>query len=125
MLLPHLVAALGDDDRVAGAGEEVGGGDHPVGVEPFAAGGVEDEVVGGEGLVQRGVFEGHAANDDVQLDVQVEDLRVHLQVGLNQLGAVGEVFDHTDGGRGLGAHRKLVHLLLREDRTGRTAQAGL
>ena len=68
MLLPHLVAALVDDDRVAGAGEEIGGGDHPVGVEPFAAGGVVGEGTGVKNLVQGGVFKGDAANDDVQVD---------------------------------------------------------
>ncbi len=97
-LLPHGVAALVDCNRVAGAGEEIGGGDHPVGAEPFAAGGVVGEVAGVDGLVQRGVLKGHAADDDVHRDVQVHDLRVHLQIGLEEFGAVRKGVHHADGG---------------------------
>jgi len=124
-LLPDPVAALGNDDGVAGAGEEIGGGDHPVGVEPFTADGGVGEGVGGEKFVQRGVFKGDTADDDVQLDVEIGHVWGHLQVGLHQLGAVGEGFNHADVSGGLRADREFVDLLLREDRSGRTAQAGL
>ncbi len=110
---------------MTGAGEEVGGGNHSVGAEPFAAGGVVGEVAGVDGLVERGVFKGHAANDDVHRDVQIHDLRVHLQVGLEELGTVREGVQNADIRRGLRTEGKFVHLLLREDGAGRTAQAGL
>jgi hypothetical protein len=110
---------------VAGTGEEVGGGDHPVGEEPFAAGGVVGEVAGVDGLVQGGVLKGDAADDDVHRDVQIHDLWVHLQVGLEEFGAVREGFQNADIRRGLRTEGKFVHLLLREDGAGRTAQAGL
>ena len=110
---------------MAGTSEQVGGGDQAVGVEPFAAGGVEGEFVGVEGLVQGGILESDAADDDVHPDGKVQDVRVHLEVGLEKLGAVGEGLDHADEGRGLGTECELVHLLLREDRAGGAAETGL
>ena len=112
---------------MTGTGEQVGGGDQAVGVEPFAAGGVEGEVGGGGGecLVQGGVLKSDTADDDVHSDGEGQDMRIHLKIGLEELGAVGEGLHHADEGRGLGSERKLVHLLLCEDRTGGGAEAGL
>ena len=114
-----------DRDVVARPGNEIRGRNHAVGTEPLVAGGVVGEVVGIEGLIQGGVLEGDAANDNVHAHRQIQDLRIHLQIGLQQLRAVGKGLDGANVFVGLGLEGKFVHLLLRQDRASGAAEAGL
>jgi hypothetical protein len=43
-------------------------------------------------------------------DGEIEDMRCHLQIGLEELGAVGESLDNIDDFFGLGFQGKLIHV---------------